>query len=67
MSQRLTSLILKETNSQRKLMTKMMMTGVTVAPAMKVKVREKQLTGTGTIKRQIPLLIPKREINKYYK
>ena len=37
MSQRLTSFILKETNSQRKLMTKMMMTGVTVAPAMKVK------------------------------
>ena len=30
-------------------------------------VREKQLTGTGAIKRQIPLLIPKREINKYYK
>ena len=32
-----------------------------------VQVREKQRTGTGTIKRQIPLLIPKREINKYYK
>ena len=31
------------------------------------KIREKQKTGTGAIKRQIPLLIPKREINKYYK
>ena len=29
------------------------------------KVIEKQLTGTGAIKRQIPLLKPKREINKY--
>ena len=32
-----------------------------------LKVREKQYTGNGAIKRQIPLLIPKREINKYYK
>ena len=32
-----------------------------------LKVIEKQLTGTGGIKRQIPLLKPKREINKYYK
>ena len=32
-----------------------------------VKVIEKQRTGTGAIKRQIPLLKPKREINKYYK
>ena len=32
-----------------------------------VKVIEKQCTGTGAIKRQIPLLKPKREINKYYK
>ena len=31
------------------------------------KVVEKQRTGTGAIKRQIPLLKPKREINKYYK
>ena len=31
------------------------------------KVIEKQWTGTGAIKRQIPLLKPKREINKYYK
>ena len=31
------------------------------------KVIEKQRTGTGAIKRQIPLLKPKREINKYYK
>ena len=28
---------------------------------------EKQLTGTVTIRRQIPLLKLKREINKYYK
>ena len=32
-----------------------------------VKVIEKQWTGTGAIKSQIPLLKPKREINKYYK
>ena len=32
-----------------------------------VKVIEKQRTGTGAIKRQIPLLKPKREIDKYYK
>ena len=32
-----------------------------------VKVIEKQRTGTGAIKRQIPLLKPKWEINKYYK
>ena len=32
-----------------------------------IEVIEKQLTGTGAIKRQIPLLKPKREINKYYK
>ena len=32
-----------------------------------IKVIEKQRTGTGAIKRQIPLLKPKREINKYYK
>ena len=32
-----------------------------------VQVIEKQWTGTGAIKRQIPLLKPKREINKYYK
>ena len=32
-----------------------------------VNVIEKQWTGTGAIKRQIPLLKPKREINKYYK
>ena len=31
------------------------------------KVIEKQCTGTGKIKRQIPLLKPKREINEYYK
>ena len=31
-----------------------------------IEVIEKQLTGTGAIKRQIPLLKPKREINKYY-
>ena len=30
------------------------------------KVIEKQLTGTGAIKRQIPLLKTKQEINKYY-
>ena len=35
--------------------------------AYKVKVIEKQWTGTGAIKRQIPLLKQKREINKYYK
>ena len=29
--------------------------------------RNRLLTGTGAIKRQIPLLIPKREMNKYYK
>ena len=33
----------------------------------KVRVIEKQCTGTGAIKRQIPILNPKREINKYYK
>ena len=40
-----------------------------IATQMKylIKVIEKQLTGTGAIKRQIPLLKPKREINKYYK
>ena len=32
-----------------------------------LKVIEKQLTETGAIKRQIPLLKQKREINKYYK
>ena len=32
-----------------------------------LKVVEKQWTGTGAFKRQIPLLKPKREINKYYK
>ena len=32
-----------------------------------IQVIEKQSTGTGPIKRQIPLLKPKREINKYYK
>ena len=32
-----------------------------------LKVIEKQWTGTGAIKRQIPLLKPKREVNKYYK
>ena len=32
-----------------------------------LKVIEKQWTGTGAIKDQIPLLKPKREINKYYK
>ena len=32
-----------------------------------LKVIEKHGTGTGAIKRQIPLLKPKREINKYYK
>ena len=37
MSQRSTSFILKETKSQRKLMTKMMMTDVTVVLARKVK------------------------------
>ena len=37
MSQRSTSFILKEKKSQRKLMTKMMMTDVTVVLAMKVK------------------------------
>ena len=37
MSQRWTSFILKETKSQKKLMTKKMMTGVTVVLAMKVK------------------------------
>ena len=31
------------------------------------KVIEKQRTGTGAIKRQIQLLKPKQEINKYYK
>ena len=31
------------------------------------KVIEKQSTGTGAIKRQIPLLKPKQEINKYHK
>ena len=31
------------------------------------KLIEKQCTGIGTIKRQIPLLKPMREINKYYK
>ena len=34
---------------------------------MLVKVIEKQLTGTGAIKRQTPLLKQKREINIYYK
>ena len=37
MSQKWTSFSLKETKSQRKLMTKMMMTDVTVVLAMKVK------------------------------
>ena len=32
-----------------------------------LKVIDKQRTGTGAIKRQIPLLKPKQEINKYYK
>ena len=32
-----------------------------------IKVIGKQWTGTGAIKGQIPLLKPKREINKYYK
>ena len=32
-----------------------------------IKVIEKQRTGTGAIKRQIPLLKPKWEINKYHK
>ena len=32
-----------------------------------MKVIEKQWRGTGAIKRQIPHLKPKREINKYYK
>ena len=37
MSQRWISFILKETKSHRKFMTKMMMTGVTVVLALKVK------------------------------
>ena len=32
-----------------------------------MRVIEKQSTGTGAIKRQIPLLKPQREVNKYYK
>ena len=38
-----------------------------LAKMLSNKVIEKQLTGTGAIKRRIPLSKPKREINKYYK
>ena len=38
-----------------------------LAFAQLLEVIEKQSTGTGAIKRQIPLFKPKREIKKYYK
>ena len=43
------------------------MTMMAATPIYGKKAIEKQWTGTGAIKRQIPLLKPKREINKYYK
>ena len=76
MSQRLTSFVLKETNSQIKLMTKMMMTGVTVALAMKVKTVlmmtrvkvqtcfTKQKNGTKYKKRKVPRIIRYVKYNK---